>query len=190
MRAIARISKYNENGRIRAKLYLPAKAFSTLGRGEVMISYRGEVFKSSASEVSSGVRAGKVYLPQCICDKLLEEGAEGAVVEVGKGVVEILQTVKFCRICGEPTISPDGLCQKPHFSQGGLCVRCGKRLPENGSEQEALCDDCIRAYALLCGLSEWLEPSPGSSLPLEWKRENMRKNCIRSELDELALHEA
>jgi len=167
VRAIARISKYNEKGRMRAKLYIPSRVFSMLGGGEVVLSFGGEVFKVSASRVSSGVRAGKLYLPKCICEKLLEDGAEGAVIEVGKGRVEILNTVKFCRICGEPTTAPDGICLGQHFDQIGLCIRCGRKLPEDGLEKKVLCDDCVKTYASLCGLGEWFEPSPGSAFTFE-----------------------
>ena len=170
MRLVARLSKYHEKGRVRAKLYLPPEAFSMLAGDEVTLLFNGESFRTSASKVSSDVRAGKLYLPKSVCDKLLEKGAEGAIVEVDNGRVEILRLVKFCRICGEPTTAPDGICLGQHFDQSGLCVRCGKPIYEDGSEKRTLCDDCVKTYASLCGLSEWLEPTPGSFFTLEFRR--------------------
>jgi len=167
--AIARINKYNEKGRVRAKLYIPSKIFSMLGNGEVSLFFNGESFRVSASRASSGVGAGKLYLPKSVCERLHDKGAEGAVIKVGDGWVETLQLVKFCRICGEPTTAPDGLCQSRHFKGDGLCVRCGRPIPENGSEKRILCDDCVKIYASLCGLGEWFEPSPGLASISEWR---------------------
>ena len=179
MRAIARINRYGERGRARAKLYLSPKAFSVLGSGRVSLVFNGILFKTSASRASRRVGAGKLYLPKAVCERLRGEGAEGAVIEVSGGRVEILRPVRFCRICGEPTAAPDGLCQGRHFNKDGVCVRCGS----DSFEKRALCDECVRVYASLCGLSEWLEPSPKPEPLLEPWRSRRSKGRIHDRLD-------
>ena len=155
---------------MRGKLYLPPDVFSVLGGGRVNLIYGGELFRASASRASKKVGAGKLYLPKAVCERLRGEGAEGAVIEVSGGRVEILRLVRFCRICGEPTAAPDGLCQGRHFNKDGVCVRCGRPSSDDSFEKRALCDECVRVYASLCGLSEWLEPSPKPLPILELER--------------------
>jgi len=169
---------------VRGKLYLPPDVFSALGGGRVTLIYGGEFFKTSASRASKKVGAGKLYLPKAVCERLRGEGAEGAVIEVSGGRVEILRPVRFCRICGEPTAAPDGLCPGRHFDQDGLCIRCGATI-RDGHDRRVLCDGCVRVYASLCGLSEWLEPSPKPEPLLEPWRSRRSKGRIHDRLDKL-----
>jgi len=160
VRIVARINRYAEGGRVRAKLYLSPEVVSALGEeGRVGLIFGGERFEASVSRASRRGRAARLYLPRRVCDGLLEGGGEGAVVEVDFGRVEILRPVRFCRICGEPTSAPDGLCMGRHYGREGVCSRCGRPIPGNGQEKSALCEGCLKIYASLCGLGGWLERS-------------------------------
>lgn len=167
---------------MRGKLYLPPDVFSALGGGRVSLIYGGELFRASASRASDRARAAKLYLPRAVCERLHGEGAEGVVIEVGVGRIGILYPVRFCRICGEPTAALDGLCQGRHFGQHGLCIRCGAKM-KDGHDGRVLCDECARVYASLCGLGEWLEPSPRPEPLLEPWRSRRSRGRIRGGLD-------
>lgn len=155
----SRINKYNEGGLVRGKLYISARAVERLGSarsGKIKLIYCGRAYTASLHRVSRNKRSAKLYIPKEVLSDLLRGGAEGVVMEIEKGKVIILRPIKFCKICGEATASPDGLCMKRHFDEPGVCVRCGGRGVNHGT----LCDDCVKAYAWACGLSEWLEPGP------------------------------
>ena len=156
----AKISLYRLKTTVEGKLYISSELVEVLGASSrATLEFRGRLYSVSAYRPSKQSKGLKLYLPREVVERVLESGAEGAVIEVEEGRVHLIRLIRFCRICKRPTTAPDGICMAQHFHEDGVCRRCGEAIRKG-----VLCDHCVKIYAQLCGLGSWLDPETETTL--------------------------
>lgn len=149
-----RLTKYQERGRLKAKLYIPRDLVKKLrirkGR-PIKLLFRGRIYECSFVWMRNGrskkVYSGKIYLPIEVFDKLEKDVL--LVRPVSKDLLVVEGEAYVCSICGKLTNSPDRMCFGRHYELDGFCMRCGRPLKKG---EKILCGGCLKAFMISCGL--------------------------------------
>jgi len=134
-----KLNKYRSGGCLKAKAYIPAN-LSNIFKKVDGVEWNGARYPACIAPSSKESRSLKIHIPQKILNVIGDY--EYILVEVSEKTINIISGVNRCRICGEETMSPDGICFKKHFEDRGRCMRCGRRIIYS-----SLCDECLEAYS-------------------------------------------